>query len=116
MQLQYVTGGVQGAVLTIVTDEKVILEDAATGSGSIEAIYNTISRLLGQEVELTDYRIQSITNGKDAQAEVHVAVKAQNGELYHGIGIDFDVLNASAKAYLQACSKVKEQTEKRGIN
>lgn len=116
LQLQYVTGGVQGAVLTIVTDEKVILEDAATGSGSIEAIYNTISRLLGQEVELTDYRIQSITNGKDAQAEVHVAVKAQNGELYHGIGIDFDVLNASAKAYLQACSKVKEQTEKRGIN
>ncbi len=86
------------------------LEDAATGSGSIEAIYNTINRLMDQDIELTDYRIQAITAGQDAQAEVHVVVKNAKGTEIHGIGIDFDVLTASAKAYLQASGKSKTVT------
>ena len=46
-----------------------------TGSGSIEAIYNAIQRILGLECELADYRIQSITQGQDALAHVHVELK-----------------------------------------
>ncbi|MGX7417217.1 2-isopropylmalate synthase [Carnobacterium gallinarum] len=111
LQLQYISGGIQGAIVSIAGEqEDTILEDAATGSGSIEAIYNTIDRILKTDVELTDYRIQAITKGQDAQAEVHATVKVENGEFFHGIGIDFDVLNASAKAYLQASGKAKDQS------
>ncbi|WP_163654319.1 2-isopropylmalate synthase [Listeria sp. PSOL-1] len=107
LQLQFVTGGAQGAIIRIEQADGSILEDAATGSGSIAAIYQTMNRLLNQEVSLTDYRIQAITAGKDAQAEVHVIIQNQNHEQFHGIGIDHDVLTASAKAYLQASSKNK---------
>ncbi|MBC1232764.1 2-isopropylmalate synthase [Listeria booriae] len=105
LQVQYVTGGVQGAIIRIHTEDGTVLEDAATGAGSIEAIYNTINRLLEQDVTLTDYRIQAITAGHDAQAEVHVVVQDNQGETYHGIGIDNDVLTASAKSYLHASAK-----------
>ncbi|EAG9323806.1 2-isopropylmalate synthase [Listeria monocytogenes] len=107
LQVQYVTGGVQGAIVRIEERNGALIEDAATGSGSIEAIYNTINRLMKQDIELTDYRIQAITAGQDAQAEVHVVIKDNNGTEFHGIGIDFDVLTASAKAYLQASGKSK---------
>lgn len=106
MQIQYVTNGIQAAVLRIKDATGKIAEDAATGSGSIEAIYNAINRLTNQTVTLSDYRIQSISAGQDAQAEVHVIIETTNGRQLHGIGIDYDVLTASAKAYLQAVGKV----------
>lgn len=113
LQLQYVSGGLQGAIVSIAEEKGTApLEDAATGAGSIEAIYNTIDRIMEASVELTDYRIQAVTKGQDAQAEVHTTVKDGNGRTFHGIGIDFDVLNASAKAYIQASGKAKDQVEK----
>ncbi|EUJ25710.1 2-isopropylmalate synthase [Listeria floridensis FSL S10-1187] len=112
MQVQYVTGGIQGAVIRISGKESAdVQEDAATGAGSIEAIYNTIDRLTGQRLTLVDYRIQAITAGQDAQAEVHVVIETESGANFHGIGIDHDVLTASAKAYLHASSKAKTAEE-----
>ncbi|WP_099222311.1 2-isopropylmalate synthase [Listeria costaricensis] len=108
LQVQYVTGGVQGAIVRIETENGDTQEDAATGAGSIEAIYNTINRLFGQNVTLTDYRIQAITAGQDAQAEVHAVIQDEHGTDFHGIGIDHDVLTASAKAYLYASTKCQK--------
>ncbi|GHU61910.1 2-isopropylmalate synthase [Clostridia bacterium] len=104
LQVQYMTNGVQSAVVRIENKDGV-REDAATGAGSIEAIYQTINRLLKQDLSLTSYHIQAITPGQDAQAEVHVVVKDATGTPFHGIGIDYDVLMASAKAYLNASLK-----------
>lgn len=106
MQIQFVTNGIQAAVIKVKDAAGKSAEDAATGSGSIEAIYNAINRLTNQNVTLVDYRIQSISAGQDAQAEVHVIIKTKSDNTFHGIGIDYDVLTASAKAYLQAIGKI----------
>ena len=54
LQLQYVSGGLQGAIVSIAEEKGTApLEDAATGAGSIEAIYNTIDRIMEASVELT---------------------------------------------------------------
>ncbi|MCL6516088.1 2-isopropylmalate synthase [Alicyclobacillus sp.] len=89
-----------------------VVREAATGNGSVEAIYNTIERILGEPVQLIDYRIQSTTGGQDALAEVYVKVQ------YHGVtssgrGIDNDVLSASAKAFLDAINRaaLKDRVE-----
>lgn len=82
-------------------DQK-LLQDSATGSGSVDAIYQTINQLTGANVRLHEYRIDAITEGYDSQAQVHVTVETDDGFYSNGSGIDFDVLNASAKAYLQA--------------
>ena len=107
LQLQYVSDGKQGAIVSIETDEG-IFSDSAIGSGSVQAIYNTIDRLMEQSPKLNHFSIKSVTEGEDAQAEVHVTVE-NDGRIYNGVGIDFDVLQASAKAYIQASNYIKEK-------
>ncbi|MEJ7466966.1 alpha-isopropylmalate synthase regulatory domain-containing protein, partial [Staphylococcus warneri] len=62
--------------------------------------------------ELIDYRIDSITEGADAQAEVHVSLIIE-GTPVNGIGIDHDILQASCKAYIEAHAKYISETQKK---
>lgn len=70
----------------------------------MEAIYNTLERCIDKDVELLDYRIQSNRKGEDAFAQVYVRVLV-NGKESAGRGIAQDVLEASAKAYLNAVNR-----------
>lgn len=78
LQVHFVSNSTQCATVVLKDEEGNVFEDAATGSGSIEAIYNAIQRILGLECELADYRIQSITQGQDALAHVHVELKKEH--------------------------------------
>jgi 2-isopropylmalate synthase len=78
-----------------------MIEDAATGDGPVDALYNTIERLTGVTAKLKDYRIRSVTMGKDAQGEVTVEVECK-GMRINARGISTDIIQASALAYLKA--------------
>lgn len=56
-------------------------------------------------MNLQDYRIQSVGGGMDALAQVFVKID-YNGVETSGRGLDQDVLEASAKAYLNAVNRV----------
>ncbi|PEM47439.1 2-isopropylmalate synthase [Bacillus wiedmannii] len=106
LQVHFVSNSTQCATVVLKDEEGNVYEDAATGSGSIEAIYNAIQRILGLECELVDYRIQSITQGQDALAHVHVELKEGTHQV-SGFGVAQDVLEASARAYVHAAGKLK---------
>lgn len=78
--------------------------EAATGDGPVDAVYNAINRVVNSEIQLEDYRIQSVTRGQDAQGEVSVNVVI-DGKTYHGRGLSTDIIEASAKAYLNAINR-----------
>lgn len=82
-----------------------VIREAATGNGSVEAIYNTIERVANDQMNLIDYRIQSTTGGRDALAEVYVKVEYHH-RVVTGRGVHGDVLSASAKAFLDAINRV----------
>lgn len=108
VQLQYVSNGYQGAIVSVNENKQQTHTSSSIGSGSIQAIYNAVDDIFKVYPKLMDYEIQSITAGEDAQAQVRVSVRDQeSGKTYSGIGIDFDVLQASAKAYIQASEKIK---------
>ncbi|MBO9128357.1 2-isopropylmalate synthase [Bacillus sp. 165] len=109
LQAHFISTGTQSATVVLQNAEGILLEDAATGAGSIEAIYNAIDRILSLECRLIDYRIQSITQGQDALAQVHVEIE-QNGMQVSGFGVAQDVLEASARAYVYAAGKLKKKT------
>lgn len=112
VQLQYVSNGFQGAVVSIADKNKAVRTSSAIGSGSIQAIYNSIDQIFEQKPKLASYEITALTSGEDAQAEVRVSLKDEQTQNYiNGIGVDFDVLQASAKAYVQASSLMKEDNE-----
>ncbi|MDR9795931.1 2-isopropylmalate synthase [Aeribacillus pallidus] len=104
LQVTYGTTGVPSATVTLKTKENEKIQEAATGNGSVEAIYNTLERCLKQSVTLLDYRIQSNSGGRDALAQVYVKVNVDGIEM-GGRGIAQDVLEASAKAYLNAVNR-----------
>ncbi|WP_110927117.1 2-isopropylmalate synthase [Bacillus massiliglaciei] len=113
-QITHGTNQIPTAAVTLRKGESGLIQEAATGAGSVEALYNTLERCLQSKISLEDYRIQSIGGGMDALAQVFVKLN-YGGVESSGRGLDQDVLEASAKAYLNAVNRVllmKELEEK----
>jgi 2-isopropylmalate synthase len=86
--------------------EPVVLRDAATGDGPIDAVFRTLERLTGISATLTQYEVKGVSGGQDAQGEVLVEIE-HDGKTYHGTGLSTDIIEASARAYLQALNKAR---------
>lgn len=84
------------------------LEEAACGDGPVDAIYKAMDKITGVSGTLLLYNIHAVTGGKDAQGEVTVKIQPNGNKkkIYLGRGVSTDILEASAKAYLNAVNKV----------
>ena len=81
-------------------------EEAATGDGPVDAIFNAIDRALGVQTKLLEYVVQAVTPGKQAIGEVSVSLEI-DGRKFVGRGASTDILEASAKAYVNALNKLE---------
>ncbi len=81
-----------------------IVEEAATGSGPIDALYRALERACNIDCKLVDYSIKSVTGGKDALGEVTVKVD-KDGKIFLGRGLSTDIIEASVMAYANAMNK-----------
>ncbi|MBV9123188.1 MAG: 2-isopropylmalate synthase [Planctomycetes bacterium] len=80
-------------------------QDAACGDGPVDAVFQTIERITGISPQLRDYKIRSVTVGEDAQGEASLEAEYA-GKVYHGRGVSTDVLEASARAFLQVINRI----------
>jgi 2-isopropylmalate synthase len=83
---------------------KEVLIDAAIGNGPVDATFHCIERLVGHQGKLLDYDLKAITTGKDALGEAVVRVEIE-GRVYSGVGTSPDIIEASARAYLNAFNR-----------
>lgn len=93
------------ATLGIIDDEGQLYEDAACGDGPIDAVFKVIDKITGVKICLKNYAINAVTGGKDALGEVSVKVEYE-GTGYIGRGHSTDVIEASARAYINAINKI----------
>lgn len=102
-----VTGGTVGVprarVVLIRDGEKT--EASADGDGMIDAACQAIKAATGIDARLTDFNVSSVTGGVDALGDVVVQLEAQ-GVKVSGRGVSTDVVEASARAFLNATNKV----------
>ena len=82
-----------------------IFQEAACGDGPVDACYKAIDRITGIKGKLIDYSLRAVTSGKDAMGEVTVRVMAR-GRTVVGRGSSTDIIEASAKAYVNAINKI----------
>ena len=75
-----------------------------TGTGPVDAIYQTIRELTGVADELEEYSVSSITEGLDAQGDVTIRILI-DGATHTGRAADQDILVASARAYINAINR-----------
>ena len=80
------------------------ITDAATGTGPVDAVYMAINRVIGVENRLTEFRVDSVTEGIDAIGDVTIRIELQ-GDAFVGRGSDTDIIVASAKAYMNALNR-----------
>jgi 2-isopropylmalate synthase len=107
--LEYMTvmsalGGVPTATVRLRCGEERLTEVGA-GVGSVDAVYKTIDKLIPVEHELIDYVVSAVTGGTDALAEVTVRV-GRGEQVFTGRSASLDVVEASARAYVQALNKL----------
>lgn len=97
------------------------IQDAALGTGPVDAVYQAINRIICVSNELTEFSINAVTEGMDAIAEATVRIQPHNGDTEYGInlqtnqpfirtfsghGASTDIVVASARAYLSALNKL----------
>jgi 2-isopropylmalate synthase len=87
-----------------------LLQDSAPGNGAVDAAMKTIDRILHQSGHLVEYFVQSMSGGKDALGEVTVKCDFGEGRLVTGKGASTDVIDASARAYLNAVNRYRQQS------
>ena len=87
-------------------------QGAATGDGPVDAVFNALDHLTGFKGKLENYSIKALTQGRDAQGEVTVSLST-NGDEVNGRGVSTDVIEASAKAYLNALNKLSLKHSKK---
>lgn len=75
------------------------------GDGPIDAAFLAIEQILGHHYELDDFRIQSVTEGREAIGSAIVKLKA-DGKVYSGTGLSTDIIGASIRAYISAVNKI----------
>ena len=74
-------------------------EGAAIGDGPVDAVCRAIARVTNRNVELERYEIRGVTSGTQAMGEVSVTL-GSNGRKVVGRGASTDIIEASAKAYI----------------
>jgi len=82
-----------------------ILSGVSTGDGPIDSAFRAIEQSIGFHYELDDFRIQAVTDGKEALGNAIVRLRS-NGKLYSGNGISTDIVAASIRAYINALNKI----------
>ena len=75
------------------------------GDGPIDGVFLAIEKLTGITTSCRDFRVQAVTVGKDAQAEVTVELE-HAGQVQRGRGVSTDSIEASAKAFLAATNRL----------
>jgi 2-isopropylmalate synthase len=84
---------------------------AACGDGPVDAAYEAIREATGQSPKLENYSIRAVTGGKEALGEATVRI-TENGRTYIGRGISTDIIEASAKAYVDAINRMVSTKDK----
>ena len=81
-------------------------QSEASGDGAVDAIFNAIEKLINSETKLQLYSVNAVTEGTDSQGEVTVRLEKE-GRIINGQGADTDILLASAKAYVNALTLMR---------
>ncbi|MGB1382783.1 MAG: 2-isopropylmalate synthase [Porticoccaceae bacterium] len=81
-------------------------QSQASGDGAVDAIFNAIEKLINSETKLQLYSVNAVTEGTDSQGEVTVRLEKE-GRIINGQGADTDILLASAKAYVNALTLMR---------
>ncbi len=97
--------GVSPKAIVKIRSKDGVKEADAEGDGPVDAAYNAIREATGFSPKLESYSIRAVTSGKEALGEATVKVST-DCRTFVGRGISTDIIEASAKAYIDAINRM----------
>lgn len=93
---------------------------AETGVGPVDAVLKAITKLTSnlKQIRLSEYRLEAITGGSNAVAEVVIKVEDENGRVVSARAAREDIVMASVEAMINGINKLllKNHNNKQGSN
>ena len=99
------TGAVAAAAVKLLHVDGQELREAAPGDGPVAAAFTALERATGIELKLTNFEVQGVTDGDDAQGEVTITVE-YNQQSFRGHAVSTDIVEAAALAYLEVINRI----------
>jgi 2-isopropylmalate synthase len=101
------------ATVSIRRPDGEIVQDAAIGDGPVDAIFKAVERVTGVRANLREFVVRSVTQGKDAQGEVTLELEVESDDRsFHGRAASTDIIEASARAYINAVNAIATHRER----
>jgi 2-isopropylmalate synthase len=91
------------------------VDATGAGNGMIDAAFDAISAATGVQSKVVDFKVAAVTGGGDALGDSVIQLEA-DGRRATGRGVSTDVVEASARAYLNAVNKLvrlRDRNERR---
>ncbi|MCW4029918.1 MAG: 2-isopropylmalate synthase [Candidatus Bathyarchaeota archaeon] len=89
---------------------------AETGVGPVDAVLKAIQKLTSnmEKIRLSEYRLEAITGGSNAVAEVVIKVEDEKGNLVSARAAREDIVMASVEAMINGINKLLLKNRKQG--
>lgn len=82
-----------------------MLQESSIGDGPVDAILNAIDRALEMTPTVESYKVRSVTAGRQSLGEATLRIR-EDERSFSGRGVSTDILEASAKGYIQAINQM----------
>ncbi len=86
---------------------------SAIGVGPVDAALRAVAELVGKSIRITEFRMDAITGGSDALAEVYVTVEDEDGRSFTARGAGADIVMASIDAVINAVNYLMKMRKNR---
>jgi 2-isopropylmalate synthase len=102
------TGSQPGSMATVhLREGDEVRTEVGKGNGPVDAVLDAINLIVGNRSRLVDFTVNSVTQGRDALAEVNLLVEFEDGSQIAGHSTSLDTVEAAAKAFVATVNKYK---------
>jgi 2-isopropylmalate synthase len=91
------------ATVAVTRDGQTVTE-SAMGDGMVDAVFGAVLRATGADARLVSFNIAAVTGGAEALGDVSVQLEV-DGSRFSGRGLATDIVEASARAFLNALNR-----------
>lgn len=105
VHFQVVSNDISPTATIILKRGDQIYRQNSSGDGPIDALYSAIKKVVKMDVALQEYKIQSVSRGKEALGRISIQL-AYNGKTYTARAVETDIIKASALAFLNGVNSI----------
>jgi len=107
LDLNVTCGGELSTAKVKISYNNIVKEGEAKGHGPISLTFSAIDKAVGKDVVIKEFEIVAATPGRDAVGVVNIKALI-NENTFAGTAASTDIVNAAARAYLDALNKSEQ--------